>query len=143
MPTSVFVSYARESAEHNSWVRRLADALERLPEFRLTFDQYELHAGRDIPQFMERGLACERIVVVVTPEYVRKATSRVGGVGFESSVIAAELASDALADRFVPVLRDGLKVPAYLMSKLYVDFREDRKFETALAELVSALRPSD
>jgi len=137
-PSTVFISYARD--EHAAWVTRLADELERLPEFHVVFDQYDLHGGKDLTHFMDRGLRSDRIVVIVTPDYVRKATERLGGVGYESSVISAELLEDQLADRFVPALRAGENRPNFLKSKVYVDFRNDRTFDLALSELIAALR---
>jgi hypothetical protein len=104
------------------------------------FDQYDLHAGKDLTHFMDRGLACDRIVVVTTPSYVRKSAARSGGVGYESSVISAELLENQLSERFVPVLRSGDDRPGFLKSKLYVDFRADARFESAVTELAKALR---
>jgi hypothetical protein len=110
-----------------------------MPEFNVTFDSYDLHGGKDLTHFMEHGLTLDRVVVVVTPGYVRKATSRVGGVGYESSVISASLFRDQLTDRFVPVLRNGTELPPFLRTKVFVDFRDDERFSSALAELRSAL----
>jgi hypothetical protein len=138
-PLTVFVSYTHESESHNVWVRRLANGIEEFAEFHVLFDGYDLHAGKDLTHFMERSLAADRVVVVITAAYVDKATKRDGGVGYESSVISAELLDDQLADRFVPVLREGLARPAFLRSKVYVDFRDDNLFEEALLELRAAL----
>jgi hypothetical protein len=121
------------------WVRRLADAIEEMREFHVIFDGYALHGGKDVTHFMDQGLTAERVVVVITPEYVRKATARIGGVGYESNVISAELLNDQLADRYIPVLRAGMQQPTFLRSKLYVDFRDDSRFDLALNDLRSAL----
>lgn len=136
---SVFISYSRESEEHTVWVRRLADSLEAMPEFHVIFDDYDMHAGKDLTHFMDAGAASDRIVVVVTPEYVKKANERLGGVGYESSVISAHLLENNLADRFVPVIRRGTDRPSFLSSKAYVDFRNDQSFENSLGELKRAL----
>ena len=136
---TVFISYARESDAHSQWVRRLADAIEELPEFHVVFDQYDLHPGRDLTAFMDLGLACSRIIAVITPEYVRKAEQRLGGVGYESSVISADLLSHQLSDRFVPVLRAGSERPAFLRSKVYVDLRAADAFMEGIEELRAAL----
>jgi len=47
--------------------------------------------------------------------------------------------SNQLADRFVPALRIGDECPAFLRSKIYVDFRREVEFTTALRELHAAL----
>ena len=136
---SIFISYARESDEHVDWVRHLAESLEQQPEFHVIFDEYDLRAGKDLTHFMESGLAADRVVVIVTPEYVRKAERRTGGVGYESSVISADLLDEQLADRYVPVLRKGKQRPAAIRSKVFVDFRDDSTFEIAFQRLRSAL----
>lgn len=138
-PLTVFLSYSRGSESHNAWVVRLADALEGMREFEVIFDAYEMYAGKDLIHFMDRAGAADRVVVVITPEYVRKAETRIGGVGYESSVISAALLQNQLAGRYVPVLREGVDAPPFLRSKLYVDFRDDDRFMSALAQLRSAL----
>jgi len=137
--TSVFISYARESDEHLAWVRRLAELLEQEPAFHVIFDEYDLHAGKDLTHFMESGLAAERVVIIVTPEYVKKAEKRAGGVGYESSVISADLLEEQSSARYVPVLRRGKKRPAAIRSKLFVDFRDDSVFEASFEQLRAAL----
>lgn len=136
---SVFISYAQESEEHRAWVTQLANVLDALPDIHVVFDQYDLHAGKDLFHFIDRGLGCDRIVVVATPEYIRKAAARDGGVGYESSVISAELLENQLADRFVPALRSGDDRPLFLKSKVFVDFRDDARFAQAVRELTDAL----
>jgi chromosomal replication initiator protein DnaA len=136
---TVFISYSRESQEHTEWVRRLADAVEEMPGFHVVFDQYDLHAGLDLTAFMDRGIACSRIIIVITPEYVRRAEQRLGGVGYESSVISANHITDQLSDRCVPVLKSGGEHPAFLRSKMYVDFRPPISFEAGLQHLRQAL----
>ena len=137
---TVFVSYSWEGDEHQEWVTRLADRIHREPDLDVTFDQYDLFAGRDVTHFMERGLKCERIVVVSTPGYVRKASERIGGVGYECSLITADLARDMSQDRFIPVLREGDGVPAFLETKLRLDFRDARNYEVELSKLLAAIR---
>jgi hypothetical protein len=136
---SVFISYARESSEHLAWVTHLAARLEVLPDFVVVVDRYDLHAGKDLTHFMERGVAADRVVVVVTPQYVQKARDRRGGVGYESSIISADVLRDQLSGRVVPALRVGDELPDFLKSKVFVDFRDDSAFETSLDDLTAAL----
>ncbi|HWS73183.1 MAG TPA: toll/interleukin-1 receptor domain-containing protein [Thermoanaerobaculia bacterium] len=138
--TSVFISYAHESSEHLAWVTYLAGQLEVMPEFNVVFDRYDLHAGHDLTHFMERGVAAERVLVVVTPQYVQKARERRGGVGYESSIISADVFRDQLSGRVVPALRMGDDVPDFLRSKVFADFRDDSAFDAAFADLTAALK---
>ncbi len=137
---TVFVSYSWDSEEHKQWVRGVAEALDREPEIEVTFDQFDVWAGKDLTHFMERGLECERVVVVSTQTYVRKARERVGGVGYECSLITADLVKDMRQDTFIPVLRVGEDVPAFLGTKLWLDFRDDTRFEESMRRLFAAIR---
>jgi TIR domain len=137
---TVFVSYSWEGQEHLKWVTRLADHLDREPDIQVTFDQYDLFAGKDLTHFMERGLKCDRIVIVSTPEYVRKVSERVGGVGYEGGLITADLIRDMAQDKFIPALREGDGVPSFLQTKLRVDFRDPTNYEVELSRLLEAIR---
>ena len=137
---SVFISYSNDSDERVAWVTQVANVLDASPEFHVVFDQYDIHAGKDLTEFMDRGLACDRVVVVITPAYISKAAARSGGVGYESSVISAELFANQLSGRFVPALREGDERPPFLKSKVYVDFRDDSTFAMRMRELARALR---
>ena len=128
-----------DSVEHNAWVATLAQNLEEEPGYHVIFDQFDLHAGKDLTSFMEDGLRADKIVVVVTPDYVRKADERRGGVGYESSIISAELLAKSASTRIIPVLRWGDERPSFLKSKIYVDFRPPRGFREALLELRRAI----
>lgn len=138
-PLSVFISYSRDSDQHAAWVTSIANALDARQDFRVVFDQYDLHAGKDLTNFMDRATKCDRIVVIATPSYVRKSEVRAGGVGYESSIISADILADQLSARVVPALRSGDDLPAFLKSKLYVDFRDDDLFDGRLRDLVAAL----
>src|SRR6266852_3335076 len=137
---TVFVSYSWDSDEHKLWVLSVAEALDREPDIDVTFDQFDVWAGKDLTNFMERGLECERVVVVSTPNYVSKSRERVGGVGYECSLITADLVKDMSQDTFIPVLRAGEDVPAFLGAKLRLDFRDDMRFEESTQRLIAAIR---
>jgi hypothetical protein len=136
----VFLSYSRDGDSHRGWVGNLADLLEAEPDLHVFLDEYDLYGGKDLAHFMERCRACERVVVVVTSKFVERANQRKGGVGYESSLAAAELLSDQLTDKFIPVLREGSEILAFVGSKTFIDFRVDAGFETAFVKLLRAIR---
>ena len=140
MATSVFLSYAWESDAHKEWVAQLADSMQAQGAFNVVFDQYDLHAGKDLTHFMDNATQADRIVVVITPAYVEKAESRMGGVGYEAAIISAHLLRDQLSAKVVPALRRGDVLPPFLGSKVYVDFRRDAFLPQKLEELFSAIR---
>jgi|GEM_PF-4889039 len=140
----VFISYSRDyspnSEQHREWVAALADALQRESDIEVVFDEYELYAGKDLTKFMEQVAAVDRVVIVLTPEYARRANERHGGVGYESSILSALSFQGNSEDRFIPVLRGDPRnsIPSYLRSKVYVDMRDRSPDEPY--ELLRAIR---
>lgn len=137
---TVFMSYSWDSEEHKEWVLRLAEALQREPDIEVSFDGFDTWAGKDLTHFMERGLECERVVIVITPNYVERSRGRVGGAGYETSLITADLMKDMRQDTFIPVLRAGDDVPPFLGTKFRIDFRDESRLDESLMKLVAAIR---
>lgn len=135
----VFVSYSHENAAHQRWVSKLASALVE-KGVDVTLDQWDLHLGEDISLFMERGLAAaDRVLLICTDEYARKAEAGVGGVGYERTIVTAELVQKADTGRFIPVLRSGdsqSAIPSFLRSRFYVDFTSEDGWPEAFDRLL-------
>src|SRR4051812_25164180 len=89
----VFVSYTHESPDHKRWVARLStDLMSNGVE--AVLDQWELKLGSDVTLFMEKGIReADRVILVCTPTYARKANEGEGGVGYERLVVTGEIAS--------------------------------------------------
>jgi hypothetical protein len=138
----VFLSYSWDSEDHKQWVSRLATRLERHADIAVILDQYDTWAGVDLAKFMEDALRADRIIMVLTEQYARKAVERSGGVGYENSIITGQMFADVSSDRFIPVLRgaEAASFPAYLKTRLYVDMRDDTRFEAGVSELVRSVR---
>jgi hypothetical protein len=136
----VFVSYSRETDDHREWVGKLADRLDSESDVHVVLDEYDLYGGKDLPHFMERCARCDRVVVIVTSRFAEKADQREGGVGYETGIAAAELATSQTTDKFIPVLREGSGIPVFLRGKRYVDLRPDQNFEQGVDELLRAIR---
>lgn len=137
----VFLSYSHDSPEHKRWVADLANRLNSLGIW-LIFDQWDLELGGDLPRFMESGISeADRVIVICTAEYNRKANSGNGGAGYEKMIMTADLLQDQTSSRLVPVVRGthSPSTPTFLRSRLYIDFTEDAQFEDKLDELSMAL----
>lgn len=90
VPTA-FISYARESDEHKAWVIELGTRL-RSDGIDLTLDEWHLRPGDELPRFMESAIReSDSVLVVCTPAYRAKSDARSGGVGYEGSMITAEI----------------------------------------------------
>jgi len=109
---TVFMSYSHDTPEHKAWVAGLATDLRRNAVDAI-LDQWRLRPGMNVPSFMERGIRdSNRVVIVCTPQYARKADAGKGGVGYEKMIVTGELYEDLGSEKFVPVLVEGDEVEA-------------------------------
>ena len=99
-PITVFVSYAFESEEHKERVESFVDMLLQMG-FDAKMDSMLKREYPDIDQMMVYGLNCEKIIIVLSPEYKRRADNSIGGVWKEFKVIADDLETNPLKYIFV------------------------------------------
>ncbi len=136
----LFVSYSWDSDRHQRWAKNLADKLEEFDEIHVTFDQYDLDSFEDKNYFMERAVfENDLVLLIVTNNYVEKANNRLGGVGIETKMSTSrhwEESFKGKPSKIIPVLREGEVLPNYLKEKMYLDFREDKKFDTSFDKLL-------
>ncbi len=131
---NVFISYSWDSQEHKDWVLKLADYLTEKAGCHVILDQYDLAAGKELTHFMENGLEkADKVLIILTEEYKKRAMNRKGGTGFESSMISQGLYElQTENNKFIPILRQGTKetsAPIYIGTKVYISMKDDSKFE--------------
>ena len=135
----VFISYSHDTPEHKQWVSKLAAKLHH-KGVNVIFDQWDLRLGDDVTQFMERGIKdSDRVLVICTDSYVRKANAGEGGVGYESMILTRKLAEDVGTNRFIPIIRQALgedKTPTFLDSQVYINFMAEENFDEKFDELL-------
>ena len=138
----VFISYSHDSPEHKQWVSELAARLRR-NGVDAVLDQWDLGLGDDVTRFMERGIVnADRVLVICTDKYVNKANVGEGGVDYERMIINAELVQNLGTDKFIPIIRQASrkeKVPTFLGTRVYADFRNDRQFDAECEKLIREL----
>ena len=141
--TTVFVSYSRDSAGHKAWVRKLSRSLTA-EGLTVRLDQADLRPGADLSRYMETAVReSDFVLLVCTPGFAARADDRTGGVGYEQTIITGEiLAGLGHADRFIPILRGPEKesIPSFLRSRVWVDFRDDSKFDEQVAAMATDLK---
>ena len=134
-----FISYSHDSPEHKRWVSELGTKL-RHNGVDVILDQWDLGPGDDVTQFMERGIIdSDRVLVVCTDQYVRKANAAEGGVGYERMIVTAQLVRDLGTDKFIPIIRQASgqeKTPTFLGTRVYIDFRNHSQFESEFDKLI-------
>ena len=126
-------------------MRHLATQLQKNGVFTY-LDQWDVHPGMDLTQYME---TCVRdsdfVLLVCTSSFARKADSGRGGAGYEKGIVTGEIFQGVASRKFVPLLREGSPVeslPSYLKSRAYVDFRDDKSLDHNLESLLRHLHQS-
>lgn len=141
IPT-IFISYSHDSPAHKIWVAGLA---ARLRENGVTviLDQWDLRPGDDVPKFMEHSIRnSQRVLLICTEIYARKADERLGGAGYESMIVTGELIQELGTAKFIPIVKQAsrpAKLPAAISTRFFLDFSEaefyEAQFESLLREL--------
>jgi len=140
----VFLSYSHDSAEHKQWVLDLAIRLVH-GGIDARIDAWSLEPGGDLPHFMETQLAeVDRVIMVCTDTYVQKSNKGTGGVGYEKMIVTSSLMSRIDDNKIIPIIRQRgtTNVPTFLKSKLYIDFSNDKEFETVIDDLMRTIHGS-
>ena len=138
----VFASYSHDSPKHKEWVLRLCTQL-RKNGVDVILDQWDLGLGGDLTSFMESGVRdADEVIVICTPDYVEKANTRQKGVGYEGSMITAELYQNLETTKFIPIIRQSSgnkKTPDFLGTRVYIDFTDDSQFDVKFNELLRTI----
>lgn len=139
---SVFISYSHDSADHKAWVLRLATELRGLG-VDATLDQWDLVPGQDVAAFMHKGIVdADRVLLVCSEAYVRKAEAGTGGVGYERLIVTGEVVQNIDTRKFIPLVRENRndpRIPRFLGPRLYIDFNDDAAYEAKREELLREL----
>ena len=140
---SVFISYSWDSEEHKKWV---LDLTKRLFDKRVhvILDQFELRAGTNMIHFMETAIKqADKVLIVFTPNYKSKADKRQGGVGYEYSILNAELYHQITTnEKFIPILKSGEitdSIPSFMQQFIAVNMTDQGMYEEKVKELVYAI----
>ena len=138
----VFISYSHDSPEHKQWVLELGTKLVQ-NGVDVALDRWNLTPGDNFTQFMELGVGdVDWVLVICTDNYVRKANSREGGVGYEVQIVSAQLVDNLGIDKFIPIIRrvsGQQKMPTFLGGRVYIDFTNDSQFNEMFNELLHKL----
>jgi len=139
----VFISYSHDDEAHREWVRSLADFL-RMNGIDILLDQWDVGLGDDLAAFMERGIQdTDSVLVICTDNYVRRANEGTGGVGYEKTIVTAEILRDHKSrGKFIPVVRNVMgkhKMPAFFGAALYIDLSDKEDSEEQRQKLLRRL----
>ena len=122
---TVFISYSWDDEEHKIWVLNLADKLTKEGGVYVLLDRYDIKAGKPMTLFMEKAVnQAEKVLMIMTPNFKDKADNRIGGVGYEYSMITQEFYEKLDNEKFIPIRRKGNydeSAPKFLKSYMSVD----------------------
>jgi len=141
-PPRVFISYSWDSPEHQAWVAQLGLVL-RKHGVDVILDQWHVKPGQDLAQFMADSVRdSDRVLLICTENYVRKARERTGGVGYEHMLLTPQLMRELSTTKFVPVVRQASlprMLPDEMAGRLYVDLSDGAQYQTSLQSLIRDL----
>jgi hypothetical protein len=89
--------------------------------------------------FMQKQIAeADRVLMICSAPYVKKAEAGLGGVGYERLIVTAEVVQSIDTIKFIPILRANSgpkKTPLFMGPRLYIDFENDVAYTQKLEEL--------
>jgi hypothetical protein len=138
----VFISYSHDNSCHKSWVVELANRLCK-NGVDVRFDGWDLRHGQDVAKFMEQSVSwADRVLMICTDAYVRKADECKGGVGYEAMIVTSELIKDLGTSKFIPIIRQNggkADIPKFMGTRLFVNLSEAQNFDEGFEKLLREL----
>ena len=134
----VFISYSHDTQPHKKWVLELAQRL-RNAGVDAILDQFRVGLGDELGGFMEKSVAeSDRIIMVCTDNYVTKANSGLGGVGYEKMIMTAEYMTNIDSNKVIPLIRQNgtHNVPIFLQTRLHINFSREDEYELQFDNLL-------
>lgn len=142
-PPKLFVSYSWTSTEYQQRVVEIAQRLMG-DGVHVLLDVWELGPGQDKHKYMEKMVVdpdVKHVLLMCDRVYAQKANARKGGVGTETEIVSSEVYTKVEQKKFIPIVmernEDGSEpLPAYLASRIYIDFSDDGRFAAEYEKLL-------
>lgn len=142
----VFISYAWGTKEYQAKVLAFASDLVR-DGIDVLLDKWSLKEGNDTYAFMEESVTNKditNVLILLDPQYERKANERTGGVGTETQIISPEIYNKVKQDKFLPIIFERgdngeVPKPTYLKGLLHFDLSREDTYDEEYQRLVKRL----
>lgn len=142
----VFISYAWGTKDYQVKVLSLATDLMN-DGVDVVLDQWSLKEGNDTYAFMEQSVTdstITNVLILLDPNYEKKADTRDGGVGTETQIISPEVYNKVRQEKFLPVVFERgengeIPKPQYLKTMLHFDLSQNEKYDLEYQRLVKRL----
>lgn len=139
----VFISYSWDSEQHKMWVKELSGKLIE-NGIQVILDQNDLVLGDPLPHFMEQSIVgSDYVLIICTPQYKQKADARKGGVGYEESIISADIFASQNNWKYITVLAEGTwgtSTPIWAVGKYGVNLSNRHLAGEEFEKLVNGLK---
>ncbi|WP_415396144.1 toll/interleukin-1 receptor domain-containing protein [Sulfurimonas sp. CS5] len=139
----VFISYSWDDENHKGWVLNLANKLAENGVDPI-FDRYELQPGSNAPYFMEKALRdADKVLIIFTENYQTKAMGRKGGVGYEYSILNAEICKNITDNKkYIPILRSGsmqTSIPPFMQQFISIYMIDNSQYNGQIKEILHCI----
>lgn len=142
----VFISYAWGTEDYQAKVLSFATDLMN-DGIDVVLDRWSLKEGNDTYAFMEQSvtdLTITNVLILLDPNYEKKANGRDGGVGTETQIISPEIYNKVKQEKFLPVIFERgtngeIPKPQYLKTMLHFDLSQEGKYDSEYQRLVKRL----
>ncbi|SDF73729.1 SEFIR domain-containing protein [Mucilaginibacter pineti] len=141
--TKVFISYSWDNEDHKKWVITLADLIDANGGAAIV-DRNNLPFGGHIKSFMLSSIMNSDIVLMIlTPNYKRKADAYEGGAGYEYLIINDDLFKIITKnEKYIPIIRQGdlhSSATNFLQGFNCLDLRDGKDYEENLEKLIKQI----
>lgn len=121
------------------WTTNLAERLEQEDwqgrKLKVFFSPWDIRPGQSIPQRIEQALPKSRKVgLILSPDAMKSAWVEL------ERLVTTYIAVSARDERLIPLYRRDCEIPALLQPILYLDFRDDNKFDESYGTLLSVIK---
>ena len=122
----IFISYAWESEIHNDKVISFCDSLRKDYGYIAEMDRLlsQQQSSIHFSEMMHKGIANnDKVIIVLSPKYKKKAEAFLGGVGEEYRLIITEISTNP--NKYILVSFDGINdelIPLGLKGRKIIDF---------------------
>ncbi|RHJ53165.1 toll/interleukin-1 receptor domain-containing protein [Bacteroides sp. AM10-21B] len=136
----VFISYSYDCEQHEQWVEQLANQLRTDAGVNAIIDKFALNVTSDLNQIMIQGFKdSDKVVIVVTENYAKKAKELSSGVGYEMSLATILARRTDSKEKLIFIKRDNTDFdsvfPFQFKDYYAIDFSEDSLFNDRFKEL--------
>ena len=138
----VFFSYSWEAEDHKLWVLKLAADLIK-NGIDVLIDEWDLDRYKnDLHFFMEAGIReADKVIMICTPQYAKKANKRLGGVGVENTIITGEFYDKNKSAKFITIAKNYKNnfiecIPSYVKTRYTLDFHKNENYKNSFDELI-------